>query len=170
MTDRLPMDPDTMKLGLLLETAQNHQDLADDSLKRLQAHTNGLDSVVRDELRRALIAEVSGLINEIAQATAALRRLERAARLRSLWSATVLTSTPGVLIAALLWWWLPSPNQIATLRAHQQQLSSAVSQLEQLGGKIDLRRCGASARLCVRVDRRAPSFGSQSDYVVVQGY
>jgi len=170
MNDRLPMDPDTMKLGLLLETAQNHQDLADDSLKRLQAHTLGLDSVVRDELRRALIAEVSGLINEIERATEALRGLQRAARLRSLWSATMLSSTPGALIAALLWWWLPSSHQLAALRAQQQQLSSVVSQLEQRGGKIELKRCGDPARLCVRVDRHAPSFGSQSDYLVVQGY
>jgi hypothetical protein len=33
-----------------------------------------------------------------------------------------------------------------------------------------LRHCGDTSRLCVRIDRRAPVYGEQSDYLVVRGY
>jgi hypothetical protein len=170
MTDRLPVDPDTMKLGLLLETAQAHQDLVDDSLKRLQAHAQGLDAVVRDEVRRALIAELGELVEQCTKATEALKALSGATQVRAVWCGAVLTAVPGILIALLLWWWLPTPAQIAGLRAERQQLSDTVARLAQSGGRIDLRSCGSPARLCVKVDRHAPSFGAQSDYLIVQGY
>jgi hypothetical protein len=35
---------------------------------------------------------------------------------------------------------------------------------------LDVRTCGASARLCVRVDRNAPAYGPGADYLVVKGY
>jgi hypothetical protein len=170
VTDHLPVDPETMKIGLLLETAQNHQDLADDTLKRLHAHAQGLDGVVRDEVRRALIAELGELVDQSTQAAHALRVLGRAAQLRTVWCAATLTALPGGIVALLLWWWLPTPGQIATLHAQQQQLSATVARLTQSGGRIDLRNCGSPARLCVRVDRRAPSYGERSDYLIVQGY
>jgi hypothetical protein len=159
-----------MKIGLLLETAQNHQDLADDTLKRLHSHAQGLDSVVRDEVRRALIAELGELVDQSTRAARALRALEQAAQLRAVWCSAVLTALPGAIVSMLLWWWLPTPAQISVLRAQQQQLSTTNARLTQSGGRIDLRNCGSPARLCVRVDRQAPSFGERSDYLIVQGY
>ena len=41
--------------------------------------------------------------------------------------------------------------------------------LEQQGGRIDWRHCGEAARLCVRVDRKAPTYGEKADYYVVAG-
>jgi hypothetical protein len=77
---------------------------------------------------------------------------------------------PCIAVTALLAWWLPTPGQLAALRAEQQRLSAVIARLADSGGRIDLRRCGASARLCVRVDRRAPAYGEQADYLVVRGY
>jgi len=170
VTDQLPLDPEAMKIGLLLETAQNHQDLADDTLKRLQAHAQGLDAVVRDEVRRALIAELGELVDQSTRAAAALRALGHAAQLRAVWTTAILTALPGGIVALLLWWWLPNPGRVAALRAQQQQLAASIAQLTQSGGRIDLRNCGLPGRLCVRVDRRAPSYGERSDYLIVQGY
>lgn len=170
MTDRLPVDPETMKLGLLLETAQSHQEIADDTLKRLQAHTQGLDEVVRDEVRRVLVNELSEVVEQSTKASQALRTLERTAQLRAVWVSAILTALPGGIGALTVWWWLPTPNQILALRSEQQQLSATIARLTQNGARIDLRHCGDAARLCVRVDRHAPSFGVQSDYFIVQGY
>lgn len=170
MTDRLPVDPDTMKLGLLLETAQSHQDIVDDSLKRLHAHTQGLDEVVRAEVRQVLVTELSALVEQTTRASHALRALERAAQLRSVWVSALLTTLPGAIGTLAAWWWLPTPHQILALQSQQQQLSATIARLSQSGGRIDLRHCGDPARLCVRVDRHAPSFGAQSDYFIVQGY
>jgi hypothetical protein len=77
---------------------------------------------------------------------------------------------PSGVLLLLLSWWLPAPGQIAALRAEQEQLATSVARLTASGGRIDLRHCGDSARLCVRVDRRAPAYGEQSDYLVVRGY
>jgi hypothetical protein len=170
VTDRPPSDTETMKLGLLLETAQNQQALADDSLKRLQAHTDGLDAVVRDEVRRAVIAELTDLVEHCNGAAHALKALNRAAQLRTVWCSAILGALPGCLIASFVWWWSPTPSQIAALRSQQQQLSANIARLDQSGGRADLRSCGNPARLCVKVDKRAPAFGQQADYLVVQGY
>ena len=45
-----------------------------------------------------------------------------------------------------------------------------IAALERQGGRIEWRRCGEKARLCVRVDRKAPPYGDRADYYVVEGY
>jgi hypothetical protein len=65
---------------------------------------------------------------------------------------------------------LPSPAEITALTAQRADLSAAVARLERRGGRIDLRRCGDAQRYCVRIDRKAPAFGQQGDYLIVAGY
>jgi hypothetical protein len=67
-------------------------------------------------------------------------------------------------------WVLPSAPEIAALQARRAELSANVAILEGRGGRIDWRRCGEEARLCVRVDRKAPIYGEKSDYFVAAGY
>jgi hypothetical protein len=168
--DSMPLDDGARKLGLLMETAHSHQDLIDDSLRQLQAHTQGLDQVIRDEIRRAFVAELGELMEESARAAEALRALGHAVTLRVAWRGTVLGIVPGAIVALLLACSLPAPGRIAALRLEHEQLSAAVARLADSGGRVDLRRCGEQSRLCVRVDRRAPAYGEQSDYLVVRGY
>ena len=60
MSDRpATVDETTMKFGLLMESAQAHQKLAETHLERLRAHTQDLDGVVRDEIRRTLVEELA---------------------------------------------------------------------------------------------------------------
>ena len=166
----LPSDDHTVKLGLLMEAAHSHQELVDGSLRQLQAHTRGLDQVVRDEIGRVMSAELAELVDEVARAAEVLRALGRGVRLRAaLWS-TLAALVPGIMAALILSWWLPSPAQIAALRLQHAQLAAAVARLSGDGGRIDLRRCGDASRLCVRIDRHAPAYGEQSDYLIVQGY
>ena len=168
--DTIPIDDGTRKLGLLMETAHTHQDLIDDSLKRLQAHTQGLDDVIRDEIRRAFIAELGELMDESARAADVLRALGRAGTLRVAWWGALIGVVPGGMVVLLLSCWLPAPGQIAALRLEHEQLSAAIARLADSGGRIDLRRCGDKSRLCVRIDRRAGAYGEQADYLVVRGY
>jgi hypothetical protein len=99
-----------------------------------------------------------------------LRGLGRAASLRVAWWGALIGVVSTVMVALLLSWWLPAPAQIAALRAEHERLSAVIATLAASGGRMDLRHCGDTARLCVRVDRRAPAFGEQSDYLVVRGY
>src|ERR1700722_16679397 len=163
-----------MKCGLLMETAQTHQTLSDAALQRLRTHTQDLDAVVRDESRRTLVEELRSLASEIDGAARSLRSLAQVTNIRSaLWSIGTTTLGGAVSMAMIIVaarWLLPSHSEIQTLTARRDELARVVARLEQRGGRIDLRRCGDSERYCVRVDRNAPAFGRQADYLVIAGY
>jgi len=164
------MDDKTVKIGLLMETAHAQQATIEQSLDALRAHVRGLDQVVRDEVRDAVIAELRDVGSAAIAAQQALRAIARTAgRRMALWSFGVTTLCAMSCLAAA-WWMLPSQAQIAALRAERDRLDAQVAGLERRGGRVDLRRCGRAQRLCVRVDRHAPSYGEQGDYLVVDGY
>jgi cell division protein FtsB len=170
MTDRTLADDTTMKVGLLLESAQVHQKLAEGQLEKLRAHTADLDLVVRDEIRRTLVDELQTLTAETARAARALQKL----RSGTAWRAMVLSLSGAMVCSlvpiALARWALPSAAEFATLHARREELTASIAKLEQQGGRIDWRRCGEAKRLCVRVDRKAPSYGETADYYVIEGY
>jgi hypothetical protein len=164
------LDDATMKFGLLMESAQAHQKLAESQLEKLRAHTQDLDGVVRDEIRRTLIEEMQMLTAESRRAIQVLQRLRRGAAARdALWCIAIAILCTAVPIA-LIRWALPSESEIAALRARRDELAASVATLERRGGHIEWRRCGAEVRLCVRVDRKAPTYGEQADFFVVAGY
>ena len=164
------MDDTTMKLGLLMEAAQTHQKSADSTLRKLKDTAKELATIVREEVRSVVVEEFQSLTVESNRASAALREVQRAANVRALvWSLslTLLCSAIPLLLAC---WLIPSRSEIAALRAKHDELAIKIASLEERGGRIDLRRCGNGGRLCVRVDRKAPTYGEQSDYLVVRGY
>ena len=170
MADRGPADDDNFKFGLLLEGAQTQQRLAETQLRKLLAHTEALDEVVRGEIRRTLIDELAALSTECERASAAVRGVQRAAQLRgNLWTVGIAIAC-SLIPGALVRFALPSSADIAALRAQRDTLAQNVARLERQGGKVDWRACGDAARLCVRVDRGAPAYGGQGDYYILKGY
>jgi hypothetical protein len=159
-----------MDVALLMEAAQAQQRLSQESLDLLAAHTRDLDAMVRDEVRRAAFEALADVAAESRRATEALQRMRRAVHVRTLlWTVSIATICSGVAMGEA-WWILPSQSEIATLGARRDALAANVARLEQRGGMADVRRCGARARLCVRVDRNAPAYGRAADYLVVKGY
>ena len=159
-----------MQIGLLMEAAQTHQKSAESTLRKLKATTNDIAVIVRDEVRSVIVTELQSLEADTKRASNALREVQRAATLRVLiWSVGITALCSGIPLL-LACWLIPSHGQIAVLRARHDELATQIASLEERGGRIDLRRCGAGARLCVRVDRKAPTYGEQSDYLVVRGY
>ena len=164
------MEDDTLKIGLLMEAAQAQQSLAETVLEKLKQHMSALDDVVRDEIRHALVEELQVLGNESQRAAQSLRRLGRAANARlALWSIGLTLLCTAIPMCGQ-WWLIPSQNEIAALRLRRDALAANLTSLEERGGRIDLRRCGGTDRLCVRVDRKAPAYGDAGDYLVVKGY
>jgi hypothetical protein len=170
MNAQVPLDEAALKYGLLLETAQTQQKLIASSLRQLKGHTQELDAIVREQIRRTLVEELGAVVEESARAIQALRALERAAKLRFISWTMAASLLSGAASALSAWWLLPSPSDISALRLKREQLVATIESLEQRGGLIDLRRCGSDERWCVRVDRRAPAYGEQADYLVVKGY
>lgn len=169
MTDA-GMGDEAIKLGLLMEAAQAQQRLGHESLERLAAHARDLDVIVRDEVRRTVAEELAGVAIESRRAAQSLQSMRRAANMRVLlWTVSISLVCSGVAIAEA-WWMLPSPREIAALRAQYDVLVSNIARVRERGGSIELRRCGARARLCVRVDRGAPAYGAAADYLIVRGY
>ncbi|HEY7930439.1 MAG TPA: hypothetical protein VID71_10515 [Steroidobacteraceae bacterium] len=154
----------------IAEQASGLQQLAEQSLLRLQSHTAGLDQIVRDEIRRSFIAECGALVEEAHLASQALIHLRRSARRHfgAFAVLTVLLSAGAMLL--LIGGSLPSRSETTRLRAEQARLAASVAELSQLGGHTQLRRCGRQARLCVRVDVTAPRYGSAGDFYVLEGY
>jgi len=161
---------EAMKLGLLMEAAQAQQRLGQESLERLAAHTRDLELIVRDEIRRTVTEELGSVASESRRAAESLQRMRRAVNVRVLlWTVSIATVCSGVAMGEA-WWMLPSQREITTLRARRDALAANIARLQERGGSIDLRRCGAHGRLCVRVDRHAPAYGADADYLIVKGY
>jgi hypothetical protein len=164
------MEEQSTQLGFLMEAAASHQNIAENVLRQLAAHTQDLEAVVRGEIRRALAEELQALSSETHSAIEALRTVRRSITARvGAWNLGIVMLSTLVSFGAG-WLMLPSRAEIAGLRARRDELSGVVAQLDRQGGRIDLRRCGQSQRLCVRVDRKAPAYGETSDYFVVKGY
>ncbi len=164
------MEDNTMKLGLLMEAAQAHQALAESALEKLSVHLRELDTVVRDEIRHTLLEELQFFGTESRRAAESLRRLRRAANLRVVFWGIGITVLCSAIPLGAAWWLLPSPRELVTLRATRDELTASIASLERRGARVDIRRCGVSERLCVRVDRKAPAYGNTGDYLVIEGY
>ena len=163
------MDQDSVKLGLLMETAQTHQKLAEAAIAKLSEQILGVEAVVRGQIRSAVVEEMKIVQAETQRAVEALQRVKRAANARvTLWTLGLTSVSAGVALF-VAWWVLPTPAEIAALRTERDELTSSVAVLNQRGARADLRRCG-TGHLCVRVDLKAPRYGESSDYLIIKGY
>ena len=164
------LNAEAVNIGLLMEAAHTQQKTAANCLKQLRQHTEGLSEVVRVEVRDTLAIQLQELERESERAVGRLRALQRAINARgALWSAGIAVAT-WMTGLALAWWVMPTPRELHDLTTQRDALATTVRQLRDTGGRMDLRRCGSESRLCVRIDRSAPSFGVDADYKVVRGY
>jgi len=164
------MDDATVRMGLLLEAAQTQQNLAQGALERLREQTAGLDAVVREEIRHTLLEGLRAVTADSERAAAALRGLQRFAALRRLLincGALLLSGTLLGLVAREL---LPTPSELAVLSARRDELRADIARLASEGAQAQLRHCGVAQRLCVRIDRAAPRYGPDGDFLVIKGY
>ncbi len=164
------VDEATTQAGLLVEAAQRQQQQTQMAVERLEAMTQGLDQIVRQEIRNAFAEEFQMLGAASQRAAEALRSVRRVASMRiALWAVAVTAACSAVPVA-VAWVALPSRADLAQVRRDRDELAAGVTRLREEGGGVDLRRCGAEGRLCVRVERSGPAFGAHADYLIVAGY
>ena len=163
------MDQDSVKLGLLIEAAQTHQKLAETAIEKLNEHTQGLEGVLRDQIRRALVDATKIAQADSQGAAEALQTVKRAAKARTAFWTLGVTAAAAAIALFVSWWILPTRTEIVALRTERDELAGNIAVLNQRGARADFRRCGAG-HICVRVDLKAPRYGNASDYLIVKGY
>jgi hypothetical protein len=140
-----------------------------DDLSASSARARDLDLVIRQEIRSALAEEFQALGSASRRAAEALEAVRRTASVRiALWAVAVVCASSAVPVT-VAWTVLPTSGELARMRAERDRLAASIAVLEERGGRVDLRRCGPAARLCVRVERTAPAYGDQSDFLIVKG-
>src|SRR6185312_7026339 len=121
-----------------MESAHAQQLLAEATLSRLEAHTKGLDAVVRDEIRQSFTVECVALDEEIHKTTVALRALQRTADRRiASWTFAILTIV-GSSAIAIAEYAIPSVTDIEKLRSERAALTAQISRLADAGGRLEL--------------------------------
>ncbi len=96
------MDDEEIKLGFLMEAAQNQQKLAEGALEKHERRTRGLDDIVRKEIRRTLIEELRAVHDEAERSAAALKRVRRAATTHWVWWSVVIPSLSATIATAIV--------------------------------------------------------------------
>lgn len=136
--------------------------------KAVQAALASVQQQTQATLGDSVNPAVKALQGVTARAEKAEESLHQAASSISWKWAAIWGATSCVLLAsivALSMLLVPSPNEIAALRAN-------VAALESRGGKINLTTCGK--RLCAEIDVKANKstggWGKDGDYMILKGY
>ena len=136
--------------------------------KAVQAALASVQQQTQSTLGDSVTPAVKALQGVTARAEKAEESLHQAASSISWKWAAIWVATSCVLLAsivALSMLLVPSPNEIAALRAN-------VAALESRGGKINLTTCGK--RLCAEIDVKANKstggWGEDGDYMILKGY
>jgi hypothetical protein len=161
-------DDASLKLGFLMEAAERHQRLAEQSLEGLQGQLREIDGAIREEVQRVLQSELLALSTESHRTGEALRALRESLRLRVVAWTLLATCCSSALALGTLSWALPSRAEVEALRLRRDALAASIGALERRGAHLDIRPCGGGSALCVRIDRKAPPYGADGDYRVAR--
>jgi hypothetical protein len=141
--------------------------------KGVQSALEGVQQQTRSALGNSVSPAVKALQGVTERAEQAEENLHHASRSLS-WKWTAICAAMGCTLLAtvvgLSMLLVPTPNEIADLRAN-------ASDLEARGGKVKLTQCGPSNRLCAQVDVKANTakngafgWGKDGNWMILQGY
>jgi hypothetical protein len=164
MNSDLSVGTEPVDLSRVLETVHAQQSQLHGMLATLDTRSRDLDSTLDEAVQRAFMAAAG------VRAAEKLSQIHRATGVRfALWSFAVVSAC-SLVPTVLTWMLMPSRAQMIQARQSLDQLTAGIARLSREGGRIDLHHCGEANRLCVRVDRKAPFYGDNSDYAVLKGY
>ena len=134
--------------------------------KAVQAALANVQQQTQSTLGDSVNPAVKALQGVTARAEQAEESLHQAASSISWKWAAIWTVTSCVLLASLValsMLLVPSPNEIADLRAN-------AAALEAKGGKVNLTLCGSQKRLCAEIDTKADTWGEKGQFRILKGY
>ena len=122
------------EIALIYAAAQTQQQQAQESLDRLQQHTQQLDALVRDTVRYAAVEALHAVHSEAERARVSLHEVHRAALPRVFWM-TVGSAGAGLIATLILGaCFVPSKEEIAQRQATLAALPGAFTLLA--GGSL----------------------------------
>ncbi len=142
-------------------------------------------SAVADKVAQAVASAAGPVFNQLTAVVEAAGAVETSLRRAVGWLTWRLLGRLGAIVAGLLalmvagrtgleWW---TDYRLASAQAESSLLEAKITglqdtrdMLERAGAKAGINKCGPSARLCIRVDEGAGSFGDQADYRIIRGY
>ena len=167
----MALDPEERKIAALFAAFEEINGRVDNAARRLEQSVVNLDPAVRQTVREVLAKELKAIELQVAQTTASLDRMRRAADWRQILMSGGLALLVVVITLGGFWLLTPSRDEMTRLRAEREQLQAAVDLLASRGGRADLKTCGTSTEhLCVRVEPGLGRYGDQKDYFVIRGY
>ncbi len=139
--------------------------------KAVQAALESVQKKTQSALADSVNPALKALQGVTARAEQSEENLHKAARSISWKWGAVLTLTAVMLLAtvvALSMFLVPTPNEIADLRAN-------VAALEARGGKVQLTKCGPDTnRLCAKINVKANKstggWGAEGQWMILEGY
>ena len=134
--------------------------------KAVQAALANVQQQTQSTLGDSVNPAVKALQGVTARAEQAEESLHQAASSISWKWAAIWTVTSCVLLASLValsMLLVPSPNEIADLRANAAALKAK-------GGKVNLTLCGSQKRLCAEIDTKADTWGEKGQFRILKGY
>jgi hypothetical protein len=151
------------EIAMVFAAAQTQQQVAEAAIEQLKRHTQQLEPLVRDTIRRAHVEGLHALRAETERAVKGLQELHRAALPRAFWM-TLGSAAFGLAMSLILGvCFIPSKAEIA-------QRQATLATLIASGAQAQLSRCAtphSAPKLCIRVDPSAGSFGPTRDYYLV---
>jgi hypothetical protein len=138
--------------------------------KAVQTALESVQQQTRSALGDSVNPAVKALQGVTARAEQAEENLHQASSSLS-WKWTAICAAMGCAMLAtvvgLSMLLVPSPNEIADLRAN-------VAALEATGGKVQLTQCGPDNRLCAKINVKANKstggWGAEGQFMILQGY
>lgn len=138
--------------------------------KAVQTALESVQQQTRSALGDSVNPAVKALQGVTARAEQAEENLHQASSSLS-WKWTAICAAMGCAMLAtvvgLSMLLVPSPNEIADLRAN-------VAALEARGGKVQLTQCGPDNRLCAKINVKANKstggWGAEGQFMILQGY
>ena len=163
-----------LKIAAMLDALDQEHARVQAATAQLKATGEALRQEVRQAAARSMQEALGALHGELAKAQAVVIDLQRFSLWRSLTQHAITALITVVAIVLIAAWYLPDVSEVRALRAEQAQLKASIEELESRGGRVQMSQCGKKpARLCVRVDPRAGTFGRAENgevYMVIAGY
>jgi hypothetical protein len=143
------MDGEERKIALLIAAFDQEREHTAQATAALRQVIEGLGEKVDSATGVAVSKALNTLRRDADLAAQAMRQLRRLTLWQSAWRHVTTALCAMAITVLAVWWYVPSVNEMSTLRTERDQLQASIDDLARRGGRIVMNTCGG--RLCIEV-------------------